>query len=136
MTIAEYRKHILRTLPDLGKVLKDKVVKAFDETTLPNGIAFELGMLLGGNSNKLNYMHMATGLASEVGELVECAGTDLQFNIDRVHLGEEIGDLYWYLCNYANMRTINLPEDLRVSIPEEQCLDFPYHKGRSISRYN
>jgi NTP pyrophosphatase (non-canonical NTP hydrolase) len=111
MTLAEYRTHTPRTLPDLGGILYGQ------EIIIPVDIRKKI-------SDKLNYMHMATGLASEVGELVECVGTDLRFDVDLANLGEEIGDLYWYLANYANMRNINLPEELHVHIPEEQCLDF------------
>ena len=111
MTLAEYRTHIPRTLPDLGGILYGQ------EILIPVDIRKKV-------SDKLNYMHMAVGLASEVGELVECVGTDLRFDIDKVHLGEEVGDLYWYLGNYANMRNISMPENLHVTIPEEQCLDF------------
>jgi len=111
MTLAEYRTHTPRTLPDLGGILYGS------EIIIPIDIRKKV-------SDKLNYMHMATGLASEVGELVECVGTDLKFDVDKVNLGEEIGDLYWYLANYANMRNISMPEELHVVIPEEQCLDF------------
>jgi len=111
MTLAEYRTHAPRTLADVGGILYGQ------EIIIPVDIRKKI-------CDKLNYMHMATGLASEVGELVECVGTDLRFDVDLANLGEEIGDLYWYLANYANMRNINLPEELHVHIPEEQCLDF------------
>ena len=75
-------------------------------------------------SDKLNYSHMALGLAGEIGELIECIGTDLKFNIDRINLGEELGDIYWYLANIANMWEVHIPEDLQVDIPGVECLDF------------
>jgi NTP pyrophosphatase (non-canonical NTP hydrolase) len=111
MTLAEYRTHAPRTLADVGGILYGQEII----------ISVDIRKKI---CDKLNYMHMATGLASEVGELVECVGTDLRFDVDLANLGEEIGDLYWYLANYANMRNINLPEELHVHIPEEQCLDF------------
>jgi NTP pyrophosphatase (non-canonical NTP hydrolase) len=122
MTIAEYRTHTTRTLPDLGADIKDLsiVLSHFSE----NDRKWDLIEMARVISNKLNYSHMALGLAGEIGELVECIGTDLKFNIDKANLGEEIGDLYWYLANYANMRNIEIPETLQVDVPNVECLDF------------
>lgn len=94
MKIAEYRTLTVRTLPDLG-------------------------------SDKLNYSHMVMGLSGEIGELVECIGTELKLTgVDRVNLGEEIGDIYWYLSNYCNMREIDLPEETISVVEGYECLDF------------
>lgn len=111
MQLSEYRELTKRTLPNLGTILKDT---GLEGTEIYDKI-----------SNKLNYSHMALGLGSEIGELVECVGTELKLKIDKVNLGEEIGDLYWYLANFANMRNIPLPEDnVQIEVPTEMCLDY------------
>lgn len=53
----------------------------------------------------VNIAHMALGMASELSELEECLSGDI---IDKVNLGEELGDKMWYAVNYATFREINL----------------------------
>lgn len=75
-------------------------------------------------SPQLNLSHMVLGLAGEIGELVECVGTELKFNeINRPNLVEELGDLYWYLANYCNMQEIDLPENPVFTETDDECLD-------------
>lgn len=75
-------------------------------------------------SPQLNLSHMALGLAGEIGELVECVGTELKFNeVNRPNIVEELGDLYWYLANYCNMQEIDLPENPVFTETDDECLD-------------
>jgi NTP pyrophosphatase (non-canonical NTP hydrolase) len=122
MTIAEYRTHTPRTLPDLGINIKELSLNLHAYEV--NDKKWDLIEIAKITSNKLNYTHMALGLAGEVGELVECVGTDLKFDVDKPNLGEELGDLYWYLANIANMLHIDIPEDLQVDVPNVECIDF------------
>lgn len=78
------------------------------------------------DSDKLDLCHMLIGLNSELAELVSCVGTELTLkNIDRPNLGEELGDQYWYICNYCNLRDLPIPEseDIKLTAANHMCLD-------------
>lgn len=60
-----------------------------------------------GGSHVLDVAHMPLGFASEASELAECIFNNPS-NIDRVNLGEELGDKMWYAVNYATLRNIDL----------------------------
>lgn len=107
MTNKEYRDKAKRTLPDLG----------LDRETQTNSIVEqEVG-------DKLNLSHMIFGLNGEIGELVQCVGTQLKIRIDKVNLGEELGDIYWYISNYCHLRELPSPEDVQTEIPNDMCLE-------------
>jgi hypothetical protein len=73
---------------------------------------------------KLNLCHLTLGLASELGELVNCTGTELKIRIDVPNLKEELGDIYWYLANYCNLRHITPPiDDLIIHLPSDRCFE-------------
>jgi NTP pyrophosphatase (non-canonical NTP hydrolase) len=124
MTIAEYRLHTTRTLPDLGIDLKELSLTL--NTWTVDSRQWNLIEIAKNISDKLNYTHMTSGLAGELGELVQCIGTEMKINskVDKINLGEEIGDIYWYLANYANMRDLDIPEDPKIDITEPECVDF------------
>lgn len=112
MTITEYRQVTTRTLPDLGEGLKAiQTISSSDLTYL---------QIIG---DKLNLSHMALGLASELGELANCVGTELKMKVDKVNLLEELGDIYWYVSNYSNLRNIPLPENVKIVIEKDLALD-------------
>jgi NTP pyrophosphatase (non-canonical NTP hydrolase) len=60
-------------------------------------------------SDKLNIAHMALGIASELAEIVECV---TKKDIDLTNLEEEIGDGFWYGFNYANIRNIEILDNI------------------------
>ena len=102
-----YCKNTKRTLPDLG----------LDKEQINRLIPVEIG-------HKLNLAHMALGLSTELGELVNCIGTELKVRVDRVNLGEEIGDLYWYIANYCNLQDIAPPDELTInSLPNYKAME-------------
>lgn len=104
MNNIEYASKASRTLPDLG--LK------YD-----GGTNIKLSKIL-------NLSHMALGLASELGELVNCTGTELKLNVDKPNLKEELGDLYWYIANYCNIQNIAPPiGELDNTLPEDRCFE-------------
>jgi len=109
MTNQTYREETKRTLPNLSFRENDskELVRVYDD---------EVG-------NKLNLCHMALGLGGELGELTNCTGTELKIKIDKINLGEELGDIYWYITNYCNLRNMPIPEIMVVSIPNDMCLD-------------
>lgn len=55
----------------------------------------------------LNSLHMSVGMFGEIYELNSA--------IDKINLAEEITDILWYACNYANIRNIEVPEDYQVN---------------------
>lgn len=109
MTTAEHVNYAIRTLPDLGK---DK------ETQTQIIVSEEIGM-------KLNLSHMALGLAGELGEIVNCTGTELKLKIDTVNLAEELGDQYWYLSCYCYLRNVPVPDgdNLKLDIENDLCFE-------------
>ena len=73
---------------------------------------------------KLNLAHMALGVAGELGEIVQCVGTELKVKVDLPNLKEELGDVYWYLTNYCNIRGITPPLNIKGNdLPEVECFE-------------
>jgi NTP pyrophosphatase (non-canonical NTP hydrolase) len=115
MNRIEYAAKASRTLPDLGNILNQLT---------DNGITVAQGEIYKKVSDKLNLSHMMLGLSSEIGELVNCTGTELKNKIDIPNLREELGDLEWYLANYCNLRDITPPIELdRNQISEDRCFE-------------
>lgn len=54
-----------------------------------------------------NSIHLTSGMCTEIGELVKCMKM-LPKPIDFVNASEEIGDLFWYLVNYATLYDLDL----------------------------
>lgn len=50
------------------------------------------------NDIKINLLHSAVGVATEVGEIAECLNNKLPSEIDSVNLAEECADVIWYLA--------------------------------------
>lgn len=114
MNIEEYREKTKRTLPNLGEHLESVY-----ETTI---ISKETVAII---SDKLNLSHMALGLAGELGEIVNCIGTELKHKVDVPNLKEELGDIWWYFANYCNMREIPIPasDTIKLIIEPDLALD-------------
>ncbi len=110
MNNIEYAEKAKRTLPDL--TFKENSEGVFERVA-----SDEIGV-------KLNLVHMALGLSGEIGELVQCVGTELKSKVDLPNLKEELGDLYWYLVNYCTLRDINPPKDvINNDLPQEECFE-------------
>lgn len=60
-------------------------------------------------SDKLNISHMVLGIASELAEIVECL---TKKEVDLINLEEELGDGFWYGFNYANIRNIDILDNI------------------------
>jgi hypothetical protein len=98
LTLQEYRKLTGRTLPDLHLTYQTQ------DSLLPN--------------NMLNNVHMVLGIVSELHEL--CVAHD---DINRM---EEIGDIWWYLSNYANLNNYEIVIDKFESKYVNVTQDFIY----------
>ena len=53
-------------------------------------------------SDKLNLSHMLLGILSEIPELLTAIRKK-----DKTNLGEELGDICWYLSNYCTFRQLD-----------------------------
>jgi NTP pyrophosphatase (non-canonical NTP hydrolase) len=83
MHIKDYQLAAQRTLPDLG-------------------------------SQENNLLHMDMGILTELGEIVDILKKKFAYGkeVDTVHLGEEIGDTFWYIANRFTLTRIKLIQDL------------------------
>lgn len=63
-------------------------------------------------SNELHYMHMAMGIATECGELIDALkkATIYKQELDRENIIEELGDLLFYLSGLTSRLDITLEE--------------------------
>lgn len=53
-------------------------------------------------NDKLDLSHMILGLTSEYNEYQDAVTYE-----DKINRNEEVGDMYWYIANYCNMRSIS-----------------------------
>ena len=80
----------------------------------------------------LNAVHMALGLASELGELQECVVKD---DLNLINLGEEIADHCWYICNYATDRNYILTSEVFKTPLIHTAYDHIMIDGGNIADY-
>lgn len=77
---------------------------------------------LGNSYNDLTSIHMLMGMMTEVGELTDQFKKHLAYgkDIDWVNVKEEIGDLMWYISEFANNHQFDLEEILETNISKLQ----------------
>lgn len=63
-------------------------------------------------------LHMLMGMMTEVGELTDQFKKNLAYgkDIDWVNVKEELGDLMWYISEFANHYQYDLEEILEINI--------------------
>ena len=68
--------------------------------------------------NALDNLHMVLGMVTETAELADVFKKDLAYNkpIDWVNVGEEIGDLMFYVVNFCRINNISLERELDRNI--------------------
>lgn len=85
-------------------------------------------------SDDRDRLHMVAGVISEVGEIVDIYKRHLAYGkeLDKVHVLEEIGDVFWYIVNWASIKNTILenPSDPIYTIPYD--LDDPYKPTSEI----
>lgn len=64
------------------------------------------------NLNKDNLEHLYLGIAGEAGEVCELRKKSIRDNkpIDRKRLGEELGDLLWYIAEICNKENLDMSQ--------------------------
>jgi len=94
-TLAEYQQLASRTCPDLGSL-------------------------------KLNAFHMNSGVKTEVGEAIDPIKKFIAYGkpLDIVNVGEEMGDICWYIANKARM------------FLSAEVLDRSWHTQESFNKYS
>lgn len=93
MTIKEYQKHTTRTNAPMES-----------------------------SYSHMTTLHMLMGMMTEVGELTDQFKKNLAYgkDIDWVNVKEEIGDLMWYISEFANEYNFDLEEILATNIAKLQ----------------
>lgn len=63
-------------------------------------------------------LHMAIGMATETGEVLDAYKKFLAYNkeFDLVNVKEELGDLFWYTFNLMRMLNIDFEEILQTNV--------------------
>lgn len=90
------------------------------------------------DSKTLRSIHAALGMAGEVGELVDHVKKTFVyrgFNFDRLHVIEELGDLFHYMTMFMNIHNITL-DDIRDANIRKLQARYPegYTHERAIHR--
>lgn len=87
MNIKEYMEDTARTCPQLGTDFWDQ-------------------------------LHMVIGISTESGELLDVFKKALAYSkgLDFVNIGEEIGDILWYLINLCRMLNLDPEEIMQINI--------------------
>lgn len=93
--------------------------------------------------NDLTSIHMLMGMMTEVGELTDQFKKHLAYgkDIDWVNVKEEIGDLMWYISEFANQHQFDLEEILETNIaklqkrfPEKFTSEHAIHRNLNAER--
>lgn len=71
-------------------------------------------------------LHMAIGAATETGELLDVYKKTFAYGkiLDRINVGEEIGDAFWYLVNLCRMLELD-PEQLMDACINKLRIRYP-----------
>ncbi len=72
--------------------------------------------------NQMTSLHMLMGMMTEVGELTDQFKKNLAYGkeIDWINVKEEIGDLMWYISEFANTHNFDIEEILETNIAKLQ----------------
>jgi len=65
-----------------------------------------------------NKLHMALGIATEAGELLDNYKKNLAYgkSIDTINVIEEMGDCFWYLVNLCRMMQVDPEEVMEINV--------------------
>lgn len=70
------------------------------------------------NEDFLDQLHMAIGIATEAGELLDAYKKAFAYGktLDEVNVSEEVGDLMWYIANLLRMLNIDMSSVLQINV--------------------
>ena len=65
-----------------------------------------------------NQLHMSIGISTEANEILDAYKKSFAYSrdLDVVNVGEEIGDLMWYIANLTRMLNLNFDDILEVNL--------------------
>jgi len=74
-------------------------------------------------TNAERIQHSLMGIVTELGELTDIFKRHIYYgkDIDKEHLVEELGDLFWYLALGFEITSASVPEDNRLTITNPVC---------------
>lgn len=63
-------------------------------------------------------LHMVIGISTEAGELLDAYKKALAYGkpLDIVNVGEEVGDLFWYIANLMRMLGLDFEQVLQINV--------------------
>lgn len=88
---------------------------------------------------EINCFHMNSGINTEIGEYIDAVKRHIAYGkaIDIVNLGEELGDIMWYVANRANLFAISqLFWKQDIDTMEEDFLNFKkdYQSSKNLPK--
>lgn len=90
-----------------------------------------------GNENS-DLMHMAAGVSGEAGEVIDLVKKTFAYGkpLDRDHLIEELGDLYWYYNGLLALIGVEMSEVLEKNIAklEARYPDLRFDADKAVNR--
>lgn len=108
--------------PDLAEVAKFPVTVEGESD--PTWVTYEQFTcnLVAPMDEKDNIHHMATGIAGEGGELLDCSKKTWVYKkpLDRANMIEELGDLEWYMAGLRQMLGVSRYEILASNVQKLQ----------------
>lgn len=83
-----------------------------------------------------NQLHMAIGISTEAGELLDAYKKAFAYGkkLDVVNIGEELGDLFWYIANLMTMLGIDFESTLQINVDKLKARypdKFDAHKAQN-----
>ena len=104
--------------PDISENAKFPVT--VPDSTDPKWVYYEefVCALIAPMDDKDNIHHMATGVAGEGGELLDCSKKTWVYKkpLDRANMIEELGDLEWYMVGLRQMLGVSRHEVLAANV--------------------
>ena len=70
------------------------------------------------NDDFHDQLHMVIGISTEAGELLDAYKKALAYgkDLDKINIGEEVGDLFWYIANLMRMLGLDFEQVLQVNV--------------------
>lgn len=107
MDFKEYTENTAKTAPDLGGSFQDQ-------------------------------LHMVMGISTEANEILDAYKKAFAYGkpLDVVNVGEELGDLFWYVSNLMRILGIDFEDTLQINIDKLKARypDGRFDKDKAVNR--